>query len=259
MTKSGIYKIINIVNGKYYLGSSDNIDKRWKKHRCDLRHNRHHSIHLQRAWNKYGEKSFIFEIIEKVETKMLLEKEQFHLDTYKPWNDKIGYNISKSASGGDLVSYHPDKKNIIKRRVKTVNDKIKDMTDKERKEKWARPMENNPNWRGGTTFYTCPICGTVIRKWGGNKNSCGKCRNRDGELNPFFGKQHTNATKKKLSRIRKLKGNIDNTQKLSVEVDGVVYSSFSEAAKKLDCAVASIRNRLNNPIKFPNYKLITQP
>jgi hypothetical protein len=47
--------------------------------------------------------------------------------------------------------------------------------------------------------------------------------------------------------------------KIKIQVDGVVYDSFTEASKKLDCAVASIRNRLNNPTKFPNYKLITQP
>jgi group I intron endonuclease len=101
---SGIYKIINKVNGKYYLGSSDNIEKRWKTHCYALRHNKHHSVHLQRAWNKYGEKSFIFEIVEEVTKQALFKKEQYHLDTYTPWNVEIGYNMSKSATGGDFIS-----------------------------------------------------------------------------------------------------------------------------------------------------------
>jgi len=255
----GIYKIVNRVNGKYYLGSSVNIKKRWKTHRCDLRHNRHHCIHLQRAWNKYGEKSFIFEIVEEVNKKILLEKEQYHLDTYTPWNVKVGYNMSKSASGGDLISYHP---NIdgIKEKQRVATQRRWDMKTEEEKSQYAENMcgESNPNWRGGTTFYTCPICGVTIRKWTKSKNSCSKCRDRNGKQNPFFGKTHSNKTRKKISKMMIERNRINNTNKIKIQVDGVIYDSFTEASKKLNCAVASIRNRLNNPIKFPNYKLITQ-
>lgn len=255
----GIYKIVNKINGKYYLGSSEDIKKRWKSHLYDLRHNRHHSIHLQRAWNKYGEENFTFNIVEKVATKMLLEKEQYHLDTYTPWNDKVGYNMSKSASGGDLTSYHPDKKNIIKRRVKTVNYNISKMSEEERKEKWSKPMEENPNWRGGKSYFKCPKCKCTIKKHNKNQLYCAKCRDRTGIHNPFYGKKHDDKTRRKIRIFRLKHGSDLCATKISVEIDGIVYSSFSEAAKKHNCAVASIRNRLNNPAKFPNYKLVIQP
>ena len=48
----GIYKIINKVNGKYYVGSSLNINKRWSVHKSALSKNKHHNDHLQNAWNK---------------------------------------------------------------------------------------------------------------------------------------------------------------------------------------------------------------
>jgi hypothetical protein len=51
---SGIYQIRNKANGHRYVGSSNNIQERWHKHISDLNRNKHHSRHLQNAWNKYG-------------------------------------------------------------------------------------------------------------------------------------------------------------------------------------------------------------
>lgn len=62
-----IYKIRNVVNGKFYVGSSINSKLRFRQHRKLLRGNRHHCKHLQAAWNKYGEDCFKFEIVEHVE------------------------------------------------------------------------------------------------------------------------------------------------------------------------------------------------
>ena len=63
---SGIYKIVNKVNGKYYIGSSANIygipHGRWYQHKMHLRGNWHYNNHLQSAWKKYGESSFDFVI-----------------------------------------------------------------------------------------------------------------------------------------------------------------------------------------------------
>lgn len=61
-----IYKIINTVNGKFYVGSTTNTSERFRVHRNRLRKGRHHSQHLQAAWNKYGEKIFVFHVIEEV-------------------------------------------------------------------------------------------------------------------------------------------------------------------------------------------------
>ena len=61
-----IYKIVNTVNGKFYVGSTTNTRERFRTHRKRLRAGRHHCPHLQAAWNKYGEKSFVFVVIETV-------------------------------------------------------------------------------------------------------------------------------------------------------------------------------------------------
>ena len=61
-----IYKIINTTNGKFYVGSTTNTQERFRTHRNRLRKGRHHSKHLQAAWNKYGEKVFVFFVVEDI-------------------------------------------------------------------------------------------------------------------------------------------------------------------------------------------------
>lgn len=96
-TISAIYQIRNTINGKFYLGSSNNVYMRWNEHRSELRRGTHHSITLQRSWNKYTEAAFVFEIIEYVLSPFLIEREQYHLDKLKPYDPRKGYNIAKFA------------------------------------------------------------------------------------------------------------------------------------------------------------------
>jgi group I intron endonuclease len=63
----GIYKIVNKNNGKYYVGSSNRIEKRWNRHRLDLRKNKHVNPKLQAAWNFHGEECFKFEVTEQLD------------------------------------------------------------------------------------------------------------------------------------------------------------------------------------------------
>lgn len=63
-----IYKIRNVVNGKFYVGSTMDTRERFRTHRNKLRATKHHCAHLQAAWDKYGEECFVFEIVEQVST-----------------------------------------------------------------------------------------------------------------------------------------------------------------------------------------------
>jgi len=58
-----IYAIKNRVNGHAYIGSTTNYKSRWHTHRSTLRRGVHHSFVLQRAWDKYGESAFDFQVL----------------------------------------------------------------------------------------------------------------------------------------------------------------------------------------------------
>jgi group I intron endonuclease len=91
---TGIYQILNLTNNKKYIGSSANyLSRRKATHLYYLRKNCHPNIYLQRAWNKYGEQNFRFEILEKCEPDKCIEREQYYIDTIKP-----EYNILPIAN-----------------------------------------------------------------------------------------------------------------------------------------------------------------
>ena len=92
---SGVYKIINKINGKFYIGSTSKrgLKSRWSDHIKELDRNTHRNSYLQNAWNKYSKDNFEFEIICYCDPDKCLFFEQKCLDTYKTWERNIGYNI----------------------------------------------------------------------------------------------------------------------------------------------------------------------
>jgi group I intron endonuclease len=239
----GIYRIKNLVNGKCYYGSSKEIEKRLKRHRRELNNNIHINCVLQRAWNKYGENNFLFEVVEECNIDVLLEIEQNYLDSQPE------YNIGIKSSGGDNLTKNPNKDLIVKKITESVKQRYNLMTDEEKKEKHSQPMETNPNWKGGTSFKYCE-CGVKISPI---NNNCINCRDKSGVNNPFFGKQHSEETKKKL-RDKKL-GIYNGEQNIPIMIDDVEYRSAGEASKILNIPMVTIRWRvLSKNKKFDNYK-----
>ncbi|MHC5718440.1 MAG: GIY-YIG nuclease family protein [Nostoc sp.] len=92
MATKGIYLITNKLNGKVYVGASQNIESRWKTHKQNLNRNKHHSKLLQGAWNEHGEENFEFTVIHKCEN--LRTAEQELLNKYQSFDPEHGYNMS---------------------------------------------------------------------------------------------------------------------------------------------------------------------
>ncbi|MEO5367385.1 MAG: GIY-YIG nuclease family protein [Magnetococcus sp. WYHC-3] len=107
---SGVYSIINLKNSKRYIGSTNDLVERFKRHSSKLRWNKHKNPHLQSAWNKYGEDSFSFAVIENVDEDILLDKEQFWMDHFQSYDRKFGYNICKIAGRITGTSRTPEQK-----------------------------------------------------------------------------------------------------------------------------------------------------
>jgi group I intron endonuclease len=90
---TGIYQIVNQINGKRYIGSSFQLKERKKQHLRLLDYN-HPNRHLQNAYNKYGENNFKFEVLLCCDKKDLLFYEQRAINIYKMENL---YNLRPKA------------------------------------------------------------------------------------------------------------------------------------------------------------------
>jgi group I intron endonuclease len=95
MILTGIYKILNKINNKVYIGSATDIRKRWRDHKWYLNHNIHHNSHLQSSWNKYGVEAFEFTILLECSIDELLEKEKEYTLKYNSLNNNCGYNVNE--------------------------------------------------------------------------------------------------------------------------------------------------------------------
>lgn len=135
----GIYKIENLVNGKVYIGQSRHIRQRWAEHKKVLRRDCHKNTFLQRAWDKYGEDNFSFEVLELCDINDLNNCEIKYINQYDSFNSDKGYNLT---SGGDskkeianstrqklseniLGKNHPNRKEVICLETLFVYDTIK--------------------------------------------------------------------------------------------------------------------------------------
>lgn len=270
--ESGIYKITCNENNRIYIGSAKNINKRWKRHINDLRNNKHVNIHLQRAFDKYGERCFTFEVIEKCSEEKLFEKEQLYLDTIKP-----DFNIGKNACGGDNLSNNPNKEDIVNRIKQTINENLSAMTEEERKEKWGKIGTLNPNYGNKWTDdmkqkasereknnINNPLKDrankTNIELYGeekareiSNKLSI-FASERTGDKNPFFNKRHKPESKDKISIANKGK---KPNNRIKISINDIIYDSYHDASKALNIPIVTIRWRcLSENPNFINYKLV---
>lgn len=97
----GIYKIINVVNNKFYVGSAVDLKRRKARHFSELRTGKHNNRHLQAAWVKYGEQAFVFVVVEE------LSKDADLLAAENVWlKEHVGkdycYNIGVDATAPTL-------------------------------------------------------------------------------------------------------------------------------------------------------------
>lgn len=99
----GIYKITCSGNNKVYIGQSVAIGRRWATHKRELSNGTHSNKYLQRAYDKYGEKSFSYEVIELCKKEKLNEREQFYIKIFDSYRngfncDLGGRNISNEVN-----------------------------------------------------------------------------------------------------------------------------------------------------------------
>lgn len=161
-----IYKIVNSINNKIYVGSAKNIKKRWSAHKSDLNKNKHHNKHLQNAWNKYGINVFIFEIIEELtDVSLLIIKEQYYIDTLNPI-----YNHCPIA-GNCLGRIHSEEtkqkmklKKVSEENKKKISEFMKNRPVKESTKQKAKERMIDNNY-GKIKIIQMEMNGNFIKEW----------------------------------------------------------------------------------------------
>lgn len=136
--QSAIYCILNLVNGKVYVGSAVNVNNRWASHKSKFKKNKHVNVYLQRAWNKYTELAFEFIILEYVvENDDLIDREQYWINLTQCNNSKFGYNIRKEAE-------HRAKNSAAnKGRLVSLETRTKIGIANSKSDKWPHPDRYN--------------------------------------------------------------------------------------------------------------------
>jgi group I intron endonuclease len=118
-----IYAIKNTKSGKMYIGSTNNMTRRYIRHRTELNTNRHPNEYLQRSWNKYGEESFDFIILTTCGEHQLLKKEVEYIDKYHSLDATFGYNLTlpKKVATRNISKEHSKKLSDAKKGITPTN------------------------------------------------------------------------------------------------------------------------------------------
>jgi group I intron endonuclease len=103
---SGVYIILNTINGYVYSGSTTDVQKRIWHHQSILRRGKHINPNLQKDWDKYGEDAFEFNVVCYCGNKNRLSYEQELIDKYTAMG--CSYNMYPKA-GSPLGSHHSEK------------------------------------------------------------------------------------------------------------------------------------------------------
>jgi group I intron endonuclease len=196
-----IYKVTNKDNNKSYIGKTiHSLHQRQTEHFNDAFNHKSKS-YFHNALRKYGKELFEWSVIcECDDIKNLNILEIYFIDLHNTFLIN-GYNMTKGGEGGDILSNHPNKKEIYKKLSEArmgdknpmygkpgtfLGKKHSEETKRKLKEckKGKYIGKDNPNWKG--VKYICPKCSTPM--YSGSK-LCRSCYEKSiiGENNPVYG------------------------------------------------------------------------
>jgi group I intron endonuclease len=103
--QSGIYLILCCPDNRFYIGSTRDFYQRKAQHLSELRAGQHHSFILQEAFDRYGEFSFKFYVLEKIEKKKSVNSNALRDYNNDDWTHN---NALKAIEQKYLIEYSPE-------------------------------------------------------------------------------------------------------------------------------------------------------
>jgi len=266
--KSGIYRWVNKINGKSYIGSSTNLNKRLSDYYCIDRYRRirtrGHSL-ISKAILKYKIFNFKLDILEYCNKDVLIAREQYYLDLLNP-----EYNILKLAGSTFGRKLSKEARNNL-----SIKNKGK----------------GNPMY--GKTHASETRFNMSINNKGSNNPMYGKYHTKETKLKikislikaiktkgfikpPMLGKHHRQETIKKISESNKLYKKYNNMTfetklRLSLTSIGLIikvydnsnnllreFPSIRKAAKHFNVSISFMRKYINNDNKYKGLTFISE-
>lgn len=155
MIKNAVYRILNTVNGKCYVGQASNYEQRISGHFAALKKGKHTNHLLQAAYDEYGVDAFNVTVIESgISDYALCDRERHWIAHFKAKAE--GYNLVRiDAKDGDEQSPRIVEINIeleaVKKEIYLVRSKMADLQNEvhalERRE-YALTIERRQLRRG---------------------------------------------------------------------------------------------------------------
>ncbi len=127
MFNTGVYCILNTVNGKRYIGSTCvSFKQRMRNHRAGLVSRKHNNPHLRSAYLKYGSHAFKFIVLVRCAKEDCLTQEQKMIDHYSSADRRFGYNVLPKA--GNSSGYKHDQRVIDAGRTRRLGKRLSKIT-----------------------------------------------------------------------------------------------------------------------------------
>lgn len=117
-----VYQITNKVNGKQYIGITNNPKKRWENHKC----NNDPSMVIAKAIQKYGKDNFDFEVLYSNLSVEEASEKEIQLIKEKHTRVPDGYNV---ADGGMYNPSRPDSRGALNSHAKLSYEEAKYIKD----------------------------------------------------------------------------------------------------------------------------------
>src|ERR1035437_7709451 len=219
MIIAGIYKIQSITHpDRIYIGSAVDIHDRWKKHSSDLKLNKHHSIKLQRHYNKHGESDLQFSILLGCEKQYLIANEQFFIDTYSP------YFNNRKIAGSNIGYKHSE---ASKQRMSIAHKNMSDETRKKIGIASSKRMKGKGNPRCGKNLFV---------KKRTKKIGIASSKRMKGKGNPRYGKHLSIELRTKMSESHKGFKHLEET-KIKIGIASLGRNCSEERKLKISNAM----------------------
>lgn len=210
---AAIYRITNVADDRFYVGSSINVRRRRWEHWDALKKGVHHCAALQAAWNEFGADAFEFEVIEEVSDEtQLLHIEETYLLKYAGSDECYNTALSAHQSPASLPYVRDRISEGVRRKYEDPEYKPRvgrTHSDEAKAKISAKVQAAVAAGKGGKFIPSEETCLRMSEALKGNQNAKGHIRTEEhrqklaeanrGNQN-WLGRSHTEESKLKMSK-----------------------------------------------------------